>query len=122
MNNDFRKLLEQLEKFDLSVTPRFWKGSFRQQHEMPFKEWRDFLLESYDLIGQSYAKKVYENIVYDEELKSRQLVQLRLCDAFNLIEDTTLEIPFRRAIMKCVHSGRRLDRELKPIMDEYYHL
>ena len=64
MNNDFRVLLDELNKFDLSVTPRFWENPKPSVHEMGFREWRDFVLASYGAVSDSYAKKMYENVVF----------------------------------------------------------
>lgn len=120
MNNDFRLLLEQLDEFDLSVTPRFWKNPKPRIHEMNFKEWRDFVLSSYGNVSDNYAKKMYENVVFDKETGTQQFVQLRLCDIFNKVDGTIYEMPLRRAIMKCVYSDRKFDREIRPVMDAFY--
>ena len=120
MNNDFRVLLDELNKFDLSVTPRFWESPKSSAHEMRFREWKDFVLASYGSVSDSYAKKMYENVVLDQKTNQQTLVQLRLCDVFNKVEGTVFEQPVRRAVMKCVYSDRRFDRELKPVMDAFY--
>lgn len=120
MNHDARLLNEKLEEYDYLVSSRFWVRPRESMHEMGFKEWRDFILSSFGDVSDAYAKKVYEDVVFDKELGGNTLVQLRLCDVFNKVDGTCFEMPLRRAIMRCVYSNRRFDREIKPVMDAFY--
>lgn len=120
MNNDFRLLQERLEEYDRKVSPRFWLYPVEKGHEMDFRTWKEFILSSYGYISDSFAKKVYESVVYDKETGLQKLVQLRLCDVFNLVEGSIFEMPLRRAVMRCVYGERKLDREISPVMNAFY--
>ena len=120
MDKDFKDNLERLEVYDIKVSPKYWLGNNRTPHTMSFPEWRDFVISGYDVISDHYAKKVYESIVTDPDSGEQTLVQLSLRDAMNKVEGTGYEDAFRRAIMRCIHSGRKLDVELRPVMDAYY--
>lgn len=90
------------------------------QVSMSYKEWVDFAIVEYDLVSKYYSKRVYEALVPDPKTGGAQFVQLTLREVLNKCQDTVFETRMRRAIMKCVYTGSRPEREIRKIMDDYY--
>ena len=90
------------------------------QVSMSYKEWVDFAIVEYDLVSKYYSKRVYEALVSDPKTGDAQLVQLTLREVLNKCQDTVFETRMRRAIMKCVYTDSRPEREIRKIMDDYY--
>lgn len=90
------------------------------QVNMNYKEWVDYAIVEYDLVSRYYSKRVYEALVPIPGTGGTQLVQLTLQEVLNKCQDTVFETRIRRAIMKCVYTGSRPEREIRRIMDDYY--
>ena len=88
---------------------------------LTYKEWVELAVTTYDVVSKNYNFKVYETVVEDEETHESKLIQLTLRDVLSKIEGTIFEKQVERAVMKCVYTGAKLDRELRGIMDLYYH-
>lgn len=90
------------------------------QVTMNYREWVDFAIVEYDLVSKYYSKIVYESMVPDSKTGGMQLVQLTLREVLSKCQDTVFESRMRRAIMKCVYTDSRPEREIRKIMDDYY--
>ena len=89
---------------------------------LDFKEWREMAVTNYDVVSKNYNRKVYEAIVEDKQTHDRDLVQLTLREVLNKCEGTIFETKIRRAVMKCVYTDAKLEKEIRPIMDVYYRI
>lgn len=89
---------------------------------LSFRQWREMALTQYDLVSEKYNKKVYENIVFDPETKEHELIQLTLQGILDKCEGTDYEETIKRAIMKCVYTGDKLEREVGKVMDQYFEI
>lgn len=90
------------------------------QVNMNYKEWMEYAITEYDLVSKYYSKRVYEALVPNPDTGMPELVQLTLRDVMNMCEDTVFETQIRRAVMKCVYTNTRPDKEIRKIMDDYY--
>ncbi|MCD7709321.1 MAG: hypothetical protein LUI02_05555 [Clostridiales bacterium] len=89
---------------------------------MTYKEWIEYAIVEYDVVSKNYNHKIYENVVKDEKNHAPTLVQLTLRDVLNKCEGTNFEDQIKRAIMKCVYTGARLDVEVRKVMDPFYEV
>lgn len=89
---------------------------------MTYSEWKDYAIVEYDVVSRNYSKKVYEAVVNDKTTGKDELVQLTLRDVMNKCAGTNFEEPIKRAIMKCVYTDARLDKEIRKVMDEYFEV
>lgn len=89
---------------------------------LSYKSWRDMAVTNYDVVSKNYYKKVYEAVVEDRATHNSDLIQLTLRDVLNLCEGTIFETRIRQAVMKCVYTDAKLEREIHPIMDVYYRI
>ena len=87
---------------------------------MTYSEWKDYAIVAYDIVSRNYNKKVYEAVVENKSSGHGELVQLTLRDVMNKCAGTNFEEPIKRAIMKCVYTGAKLENEIRKVMDEYF--
>ncbi len=87
---------------------------------MPYKEWKDYAVVNYELVGKFYHKKVYEAMVEDPKTHRMELIQLTLREVLNKCEGTIFEDQIRRAVMKCVYTDTKPDVAIRKVMDIYY--
>ncbi len=87
-----------------------------------YREWRDYAVTNYDVVSRNYHKKVYEAIVENKATHNKDLIQLTLRDVLNQCEGSIFEKQIRQAVMKCVYTNAKLEREIRPIMDVFYRI
>jgi hypothetical protein len=87
-----------------------------------YKEWLEMAITNYDVVSKNYNRKVYEAVIEDRQTKKMDLVQLTLRDVLSKCEGTIFEAQIRRAVMKCVYTDAKLEREIRPVMDVYYRI
>ena len=86
----------------------------RQRRQIPIKENQH--------VSKNYNRKVYESAVIDKDTHNVELVQLTLREVLDKCEGTNYEYNIKRAIMKCVYTNDRLEKEVKEVMDEFYEV
>jgi hypothetical protein len=87
-----------------------------------YKDWLEMAITNYDVVSKNYNRKVYEAVIQNRKTKDMDLVQLTLRDVLNKCEGTIFETQIRRAVMKCVYTDAKLEREIRPVMDVYYRI
>ena len=87
---------------------------------MTYKEWVEYAILEYDLVSKNYNHKVYENMILDKDTKQMKLVQMTLRDVLNKCDGTNYEDRMRRAVMKCVYTGAKLNNEIRRVMDPFF--
>ena len=87
---------------------------------LSFRQWREMAIMEYEVVSKNYNRKVYESAVIDKDTQNVELVQLTLREVLDKCEGTNYEYNIKRAIMKCVYTNDRLEKEVKEVMDEFY--
>ena len=87
---------------------------------MTYKEWMDYAVIEYDLISKNYNFKIYENMVKNPATGNMDLIQMTLREVLVKCDGTNYEHHMRCAIMKCVYTGAKLEREIKKVMDPFF--
>lgn len=108
----------QLVKYIIIIIYKRMGGSM----SLSYRQWREMAMLEYDIVSEKYNKKVYENIVKDPETEEYTLKQLTLQGVLDKCEGTNFEEPVRRAVMKCVYTGCKLEKEICKVMDQYYEV
>lgn len=89
---------------------------------LTFRQWREMAIMEYEVVSKNYNRKVYESAVIDKDTHNVELVQLTLREVLDKCEGTNYEYIIKRAIMKCVYTNDRLEKEVKEVMDEFYEV
>ena len=89
---------------------------------LTFRQWREMAIMEYEVVSKNYNRKVYESAVIDKDTHNVELVQLTLREVLDKCEGTNYEYNITRAIMKCVYTNDRLEKEVKEVMDEFYEV
>lgn len=89
---------------------------------MTYREWVEYAIVEYDVVSKNYNYKVYENIIENKETHENQLVQLTLREVLQKCEGTNFEEAMRKAVMKCVYTNSKLEREIKKVMDPFFEV
>lgn len=89
---------------------------------MTYSEWKDYAIVEYDIVSKNYNKKIYETVAENKETHNMDLIQLTLREVLNKCAGTNLEMPMKRAIMKCVYTDAKMDKEIRKVMDLYYEV
>jgi muramoyltetrapeptide carboxypeptidase LdcA involved in peptidoglycan recycling len=87
---------------------------------MSYKEWKEMVVTTYDVVSKNFNRRVYESVVEDPKTGERELIQLTLNDVLNKCEGTIFETQIRQAVMRCVYTEDSLEKEIRPVMDLYY--
>lgn len=87
---------------------------------LSFKEWKEIAIVEYDVVSKNYNNRVYETIVENPDDHTPEFVQLTLREVINKCDGTNFENAIRKAIMKCVYTNSKLEKEIRKVMDEYY--
>lgn len=87
-----------------------------------YKEWKSLAITEYDIVSKKYSKKVYENMVADPDTRELKLMQLTLRDVLDKCDGTNFETPIRKAVMKCVYTDSKIEREVTKVMDAYFEV
>ena len=89
---------------------------------LTFRQWREMAIMEYEVVSKNYNRKVYESAVIDKDTHNVELVQLTLREVLDKCEGANYEYNIKRAIMKCVYTNDRLEKEVKEVMDEFYEV
>lgn len=89
---------------------------------MTYKEWIEYAIVEYDVVSKNYNQKVYENVVENKKTHEMELVQLTLREVLTRCDGTNYEERIRRAVMKCVYTGEKLDIEIRKVMDPFFEV
>lgn len=89
---------------------------------LTFRQWREMAIMEYEVVSKNYNRKVYESAVIDKDTQNVELVQLTLREVLDKCEGTNYEYNIKRAIMKCVYTNDRLEKEVKEVMDKFYEV
>jgi len=87
---------------------------------MTYKEWVEYATVEYPTVSKNYNFKVYENMIEDKTTHERKLIQLTLRDVLLRCEGTDYEDRIKRAVMKCVYTDAKLEREIRKVMNPFF--
>jgi NAD(P)H-dependent FMN reductase len=87
---------------------------------LSFKEWKEMAVTTYDVVSKDYNRKVYEAVVRNPNTKKMELVQLTLREVLTECEGSVFETQIRQAVMRSVYTGSSLEKEIRPVMDQFY--
>ena len=79
-------------------------------------------ITTYDIVSINYSRKVYEAVVPNPTTKEMEFVQLTLREVLNKCDGTIFEKQIKQAVMKCVYTDSKLEKEVRPVMDLYYKI
>ncbi len=89
---------------------------------LTFRQWREMAIIEYPIVSEKYNKKVYENIILDQQSGEHVLIQLTLQGVLDKCEGTNFEENIKRCLMKCVYTGDGIEKEVSRIMNQYYDI